>query len=276
MKIGRIVIPLRLIIVLVIIGISLTILIYRIWFNSDTLQHEKIVVALYSGQGTWDESVQAAEKMFQWMNYTVELVSPDVINSNQFEGFGILCVPGGDMYQYAQDISSQGKENIRNFIRDGGGYIGICGGAYFASETVVWRGNVLPMTPLELFQGTAAGPINEITPDSDFGMCTVNITDSAHPITQIEPQAATTLYYWGPALTPKENAEVTVLGRYAIGNQPAMLAFDYGSGRVFVVGTHPEIEEDSQRDGVIFADQLDDQGSEWDLMRKAALWVLEK
>lgn len=31
-----------------------------------------------------------------------------------------------------------------------------------------------------------------------------------------------------------------------------MLALDYGLGRVFLIGTHPEIEEDSERDGVAF------------------------
>jgi len=55
-----------------------------------------------------------------------------------------------------------------------------------------------------------------------------------------------------------------------------MLAFDYGLGRVFLIGTHPEIEEDSERDGVDFADELDDQGSDWDLMRKATLWCLKE
>jgi len=46
-----------------------------------------------------------------------------------------------------------------------------------------------------------------------------------------------------------------------------MLAFDYGLGRVFLIGTHPEIEEDSERD---------DQGSDWELIRKAVLWSLKK
>jgi hypothetical protein len=53
-----------------------------------------------------------------------------------------------------------------------------------------------------------------------------------------------------------------------------MIAFEYGLGRVFLVATHPEIEEDSNRDGVDFADELDDQGSDWELMREVILWSL--
>ena len=232
-------------------------------------------IAIYSDQGVWEESVQAAEKMFQWMGYTVALVNADYVNKESLDNFKVLCIPGGDMYQYAQDISSEGKEKIKNFISNGGNYIGICGGAYFASEKVVWRGSQLSMTPLGIFLGTAEGPINDIIPYPDYGMCKVNIVDSTHFITQSEPDSLWILYYWGPVLIPDNDTNITILGRYDIGNQAALLAFDYGFGKVFLIGTHPEIEEDSERDGVDFADELDDKGSDWNLMKNVVLWCLE-
>ena len=88
---------------------------------------QNAVIALYSDEGTWEESVQAAEKMFQWMGYAVTLVNANYINDKGLDNFSILCVSGGNMYQYSQDISSTGMENIKNFIRNGGGYFGICG-----------------------------------------------------------------------------------------------------------------------------------------------------
>ncbi len=234
------------------------------------------VVALYSDRGADEDCIQATTNMFEWMGYAVSLVNADYINSEGLDNFSILCIPGGNMYQYAQDISSGGKENIKDFIRNGGGYIGICGGAYFASEKVMWQGNQLPMTPLGVFPGTAEGPINEIVPYPDYGMCKVNIVDSTHPITRSEPDYAWMLYYWGPVLIPNEDADIAILGKYESVNQPAMLAFDYGLGRVFLIGTHPEMEEDSDRDGVDVFDELDDQGSDWELMRKAVLWCLNE
>jgi len=234
------------------------------------------IVALYSDQGTDEDCVQATQNMFKWMGYTVELVKANYINNKGLDNFSILCVPGGDMYQYSQDISSGGKEHIKNFIRNGGGYIGICGGAYFAGEKVIWQGNQLPMTPLEIFPGTTKGPIDKIVPYPDFGMCKVNIVGSTHPITQSEPDSAWMLYYWGPMLLPNVGADVDILGEYEIGKQPMMVAFDYGLGRVFLIGTHPEFEEDSERDGTAFADSLDDKGSDWDLMKKAVLWCFKK
>jgi glutamine amidotransferase-like uncharacterized protein len=232
-------------------------------------------VALYSDAGCWDESVQALERMFEWMGCTVKKVDADFINS----GLGsckILCVPGGDMYQYARDISAAGKTNIKDFIKAGGAYIGVCGGAYFAAEKVVWRGQQLSMTPLALFAGTAQGPIDEIIPYPDYGMSKIVILDTTHAITQSEPDSLWVLYYWGPVLIPDQGADISILGRYETYDQPAMLAFRYGGGRVFLIGTHPEIEEDSDRDGGNFAEELDDRGSDWDLMKRAVDWCLDK
>jgi len=233
-------------------------------------------IAIYSDEGVWDESVTASTKMFQWMGYTVKLLNADYINREELKNFNILCVPGGDMYQYAQDISPEGKDNIKNFVSNGGGYIGICGGAYFASEKVVWQESELPMTPLRLFSGTAKGPIDGIVTYPDYGMCEVNIMNSTHPVTISEPDSMWVLYYWGPLFLLDKDANLVILGSYNKGNQPVMLASDYGKGRVFLIGTHPEIEENSDRDGVNFGNELDDKGSDWDLMKKATLWCLKE
>jgi len=233
-------------------------------------------VALYADQGADEDCIKATMNMFQWMGYSVKYVTAENINTQGLDNFKILCIPGGDMYQYGRDISSKGKENIKNFISNGGGYIGICGGAYFTGEKVIWRGSQLPMTPLGIFPGTTQGPFDEIIPYPDYGMCKVNIVDSIHPITESEPDSAWILYYWGPAFIPNDNAEIDILGKYNIGNKVSIAAFNYGSGRVFIIGPHPEFEEDSNRDNVNFADQFDDRGSDWDLMKKAALWCLKK
>jgi glutamine amidotransferase-like uncharacterized protein len=235
-----------------------------------------ITVAIYSDNGTWQESVTACQKMFEWMGYHTTLIRAADINNNKLDSFNIICVPGGDMYQYAQGISEQGKENIRNFISNGKGYIGICGGASFAGERCIWRGNQLTMTPLRIFQGWSDQPYNEICPYPDYAMCKVYKTDSNHTIIQSEPDTSWHLYYWGPSLNPDSNIDVTVLLKYDVINLPAAICLEYGAGRVFVIGTHPEIEEDSNRDSVSFGDELDDHGSDWDLMKNASRWVLKE
>jgi glutamine amidotransferase-like uncharacterized protein len=240
------------------------------------LEPESADIALYNDKGTDEECVKATKNMFEWMDYTVSLVEADYINKKRLDKFNILCVPGGNMYQYSQDISPAGKQKIRDFIGGGKAYIGICGGAYFAGEKVFWQGDQIPMESLKLFAGTTKGPYDEIAPFPDYGMCQVNIVDTSHPIMESEPDSAWILYYWGPALIPDQDTTVAILGRYKKNGLPAILALAYGNGRVFLIGPHPEIEEDSDRDSVTMADELDDYGSDWDLMRRATLWCLRK
>ncbi len=229
-------------------------------------------VALYSDHGAAKSCLTATKNMFEWMGLDVVQIDAGYINSRSLDGFQIICFPGGDMYQYAQDISESGKSKIRAFIGNGGGYIGICGGAYFTGERVYWQGTQLPMSPLAIFPGTTMGPIDAIAPYPNCVMCMVNITDRDHPITQIEPDTTWIMYCYGPKLLPDDQGNVRVLGSYDIGGEPAMVAFQYGEGRVFIIGTHPEFEEDSERDGVSFGDDLDDRGSDWDLMQRAVHW----
>jgi glutamine amidotransferase-like uncharacterized protein len=234
----------------------------------------KADIAIYSDNGVWSDSVTAATKMFQWMGYAVKLVDSSYLNDQGLVGFKVFVVPGGDMYQYSSDLSAKAKDEIRSFVRGGGGYIGICGGAYFASERVSWRGSELSMTPLGLFAGAAEGPIDSIMPYPDYTMASIRMANSTLAVTLSGNGSMSMLYYWGPALIPDDDASVEVLGRYSITDQPAIVAFNCGQGRVLLVGAHPEIEEGDARDGVAFGDELSDPESEWDLMRNVVLWMV--
>lgn len=234
------------------------------------------VVALYNDRGCWEESVTALKNMFEWMGYSVQLVDADFVRERGLGGYKLFCVPGGDMYVYSLDLTSEGIQQIRTFMRLGGGYVGICAGSNFAGTNVIWRGQMLDMQCLELYHGTSQGPINEIIEYPSFGMCRVDITDHSHPITADLPTENWILYYWGPQFIADPGADVDVLGRYDITGGAAMLAFEYGQGRAFIIGSHPEIEEDSDRDGVRWGNNMDDQGTDWILMKVATDWCLKK
>jgi glutamine amidotransferase-like uncharacterized protein len=86
------------------------------------------------------------------------------------------------LYQYAQDLTQEGIEEIRQYILQRRGYSGICGNAYFSGERIVWQEKQLPMNVLGIFSGVAQYPINEIAPYPQCTMCEVNIVNTSHPI----------------------------------------------------------------------------------------------
>jgi len=244
--------------------------------GEEAIRDAAATVVIYSDRGVWSESVTAAERMFQWMGYDVARIGARQVRDGILDDARLLCVPGGNMYNYAEDLTAVGVERIRTFIGQGGGYLGICGGAYFAAERVFWQGNRLPMKSLGLFPGEARGPYEEIVPYPDSTMCLVIKTQAAHPVITDHPDSSWILYFWGPALLPDDGAAVDILGLYEAIDRPAMLTAEYGQGRVFLIGAHPEIEEDSDRDGVSECDELEDRGTDWELMRAATRWCLRE
>ena len=241
--------------------------------EKDTTRKVVRSAAIYAGKGTWNESVVALENLFRWLNYSVVLVDGAFIMDRGLENFSIFCVPGGDMYEYSVEITPNGIRIIQGFIGRGGGYLGICGGSYFAAEKVVWMDRQLPMNSLGFFKGTAEGPINQIVPYPNYTVSKVDIVDRGHPVSSSLPEYYWMLYYWGPFYRLEVETNVAILGKYSDVELPAVLVVNYHNGRVFLVGGHPEIEENSLRDGGRFAESLDDPETDWPLLVAAVKWL---
>lgn len=236
---------------------------------------ENAEVAVYNGPGVWAYGKIAIVNMFKWMNASVTLVYPDDIKNGRLINFDLLVMPGGNADPYNHYLGADGASKIRDFVGNGGAYVGICAGGYYACDYIIWEG-IRYEYNLDLFPGYGVGPLESI-PYPTYNMTKIEIVNRAHPITAHLQEYEWILYYGGAEYFAYEGANVTVLGKYTVnGKNSAIVAFEYGLGRVFLIGPHPEIEEDDLRDGVTWGDWLDDYGSDWPLMYEAFKWLLEK
>jgi glutamine amidotransferase-like uncharacterized protein len=261
-------------------------------------------VALYndvsapsSYYGAWQNGVTAIKSMLTSLGYSYEMISyADLNNSPQdfSQLYKIILIPGGYAAKYNYWISKAGKARIRNFVAAGGGYFGICAGAFFAVDRTIWEGTEydddaglnaygeLTGYDLDLYPGSGTGPMNGIADWNTVGynMTAIDFdaTTAALANYRAAPFSEDILYYGGPYFTADAGASVEVLGTYAYNGKPAMVAFSYGSGRVVLSGPHPEIEEDADRDGVTIAREasLADRGSDWPMTDALLLWLLKK
>lgn len=66
-------------------------------------------------------------------DYNFKIFTRHILEDDFFDDVDIVCVPGGvgdsDSYDYLMRINGQ---HIRNFVADGGYYLGLCMGAYWA------------------------------------------------------------------------------------------------------------------------------------------------
>lgn len=239
--------------------------------------------AVYVGAGTWQPSITAFEKFLLWKNLTYKEITANFINNNDLRAlYRGIFFPGGWAADYKRDINSAGRQNIRNLINSGGAYIGMSAGAYYACDDVVWEGKLYAY-PLNLFLGKCIGPINEIAPWPNYVMTTMNINKS-HGSNIYEPSKRDVLYYGEPYFVPYTPQEMQVLSTWivpsnpSVDNTPGVIGFNYGLGRVVLVGPHPEIEEDSNRDNTTFADELSDgiDHSDWPFLWTTVDWLLKK
>ena len=246
----------------------------------------EIRIACYNGEGVMEEDLVILHNLVKWMGYEFHEVSGRDIKTGILRArkYDVLILPGGNGPVYWNDLGRQGKKAIQDFVNQGGGYLGICEGAYRACEYAVWTDapENLVLNNSDSFLGfmpaVAWGPVFEIAeqPDPGWGMAAIDIVDSIHPITDSHQGRLTMYYQGGCYLVPHTDSELTILGVYNATGEPAIASCDYGQGRVFITGPHPEFEEDDDRDGIQFYEPEDgpwDPESDWPFLRDAVMWL---
>ena len=225
---------------------------------------EGVRVAVYNDSRVLPSSASALLNMFRWMNAEANYVNSTEIRQGVLDDYDIVAFPGGPAYGYSQFLGVTGMDAIRNFVAGGGSYFGICGGSILGTNAF-----------LGLFDGYTSGTVNgsgtKIIP------LIVNINSTGPDLSQ-EPLTINTLY-WDSGYFYSTNATymstVIPITFYTQNNQPSMIVCNYGNGTVFLSFPHPEYEEESTIDGTDYFDHYYDPDSEWDLMMKISLWLVE-
>jgi len=237
----------------------------------------EIAVYTDNGLGAWEDGIKAFENFLDWKGISHERVTAADVNTlNLSDYYQAIYFPGGYAYYYKIEIDSAGLQHIRDLVAGGGGYIGICAGAYFACDSIDWEEDGLLDYPLDLYDGVARGAIDAIAPWDNYTMTTIGMYAN-NPINQYEPAQEVMLYYGGSVFKPHQGFSTDTLTVWAdYYDSLAAVNFSYGEGRVVLMGMHPEIEEDSNRDSTTFADELDDQGSDWPFLWSVIDWLLKR
>lgn len=121
-------------------------------------------VLVYDGPGSSHASVSHtlfSLKRHLGTRYAVQTISADALNSHPWAPTcALLVFPGGRDVPYLNALS-EAAPIIWNFVRNGGSYLGLCAGAYFASARVEWEvgsmQEVVGDRPLGFYPGTCEG-----------------------------------------------------------------------------------------------------------------------
>lgn len=119
-------------------------------------------VLIYEGNGTSTDSVQQAYTTLKSLlghAYDIIKVNATTLNTEPWqESCSLLVIPGGRDTPYCKDLNSS---KIKQYVQEGGRYLGFCAGAYFASQDIEFEKDtelqVIGPRDLGFYPGTSRG-----------------------------------------------------------------------------------------------------------------------
>jgi len=139
----------------------------------------------------------------------------------------LLIVPGGYTAQCVDALGEEGFQRIREFVAGGGGYIGICAGAYIAARRVEVPGRPAGLGIIEIENERRAGK----------GLKRIRIAKGEHPVVEGCDGELEIWYQNGPMIGAGQGVEVLAVYE---GGSAAIVCSTYGRGRVVIFSPHPE------------------------------------
>jgi len=204
-----------------------------------------IRVAIYDGPGSGDDGVNNVEnRARQLEGVTITRLTPDEVSTADLPGrFDVIMFSGGSGSGQAKAIGESGREKVREFVRGGGGYVGVCAGAYLACSGFEWSLGIMDArTVSNKWRRGRAFLDLEIVPAGReiFGDVdgTFKVRYANGPV--IQPAGRDDLADYVPlSLFLTEVAENETPAGIQIGT-PAIAISTFGKGRVFISSPHPE------------------------------------
>lgn len=203
-------------------------------------------ILIYHDQGASQECVDALQKYYKTSANHVECVSGSALQQSDWIGkTQLLIMPGGRSLPFYDTLGITGNQHIQRFVAEGGLYLGICAGAYYAcSETIFAKNTSLELLlpgELHFFSGKAIGPVFTDKPfayGSESGAQMVDVIFK-------DGKTYSTYFNGGCYFDDAEkNSHCTVLARYAANHKPAIIACAVGKGAAILSGVHPELSAD--------------------------------
>lgn len=200
-----------------------------------------LVVAVYDDDGSGDGGVHnVSNRLLQIPGTRVTLLTADEVGTINLEPYDLLVFTGGLHRKQSTTLGEAGQNAVREYVRGGGHYLGVCAGAYLAM-TGPKRLGMINAKPV--FPKRGKGYLDVQLSDDGLKMiehvtAPFKVRYANGPV--VEPAGLDglppyTVLAWFRSDTAVQNAST---GR--IIDSPAILTAAYGKGRVLTISPHPE------------------------------------
>ncbi len=191
---------------------------------------------VYNGPVSEEDCPEAAAAIAQAAGLKVNFVSRIAQLPRMLKNTGVFIIGGteDDLHPLLKSFTPEITEALKEYLRTGGRYLGICGGGFMASSGWIEDGTYVKA--LGIVPAKAVVFHEDLTPK----ILPVRWLGKTRPM----------YFQAGPSFQITETREAAkVLAYYADGSIAALVS-SYGKGKVAVCGPHPEATE-SWRDEAV-------------------------
>jgi putative intracellular protease/amidase len=198
-----------------------------------------IKVAVYDDKGATGKGIPCVtEIMSKTADVRLTRLKGADIAAGGLKGYDLVMFTGGIGSAEAAGLGEKGREEVRDFVRNGGGYVGICAGAYLACSGFEWGVGILNAKTVSSKWRRGQGEV-KIEGEAFCQKLTARGVRYANgPIIKADVRkdlpGFETLVSFRTELAENDTPVGVMVG------SPAMVRSTYGLGRVFVSSPHPE------------------------------------
>ncbi len=213
-------------------------------------------VAIYDGGGAGASGPRNLQKVMKTIPRSLAWpIGPSDILDGALVHFDVVIFPGGSGSKQAAALGIEGRDKVSTFVDHGGGFIGICAGAYLAAANYSWSLKICDYNTFcearEIpgvgrksmwYRGPSSTVTMQLTPDGNevFGHSGEPLTVRYHngPIVSRagipELSDYQVLAWFRSEVSRYETQRGTMI------NTPAIVSGKFGKGRVLSISPHPE------------------------------------
>jgi hypothetical protein len=212
-------------------------------------------VALYDGAGTGQSRDEVAAVVDAAPDMVLHHLGPADMTRAVLGRFHVVVFPGGGGSKQAAAIGSGGRRSVREFVKEGGGYLGVCGGAFLASAHYSWSLDLIDTKVLTGAREVEGKGKKQMWYRGKASKVKMQLTKEGRELFAGIPEHVEIKYQNGPIVSPKRRAGLppyAVLAyfrsekilyepqRGTMVNTPAIVSARFHRGRVMSISPHPE------------------------------------
>ena len=210
-----------------------------------------IRVAVFEGAGVGKSQTQLVNSLSNSKDTAVALrrITTEEILDGELSSVDVLIHPGGSGSKQGNDLGEEGRKKIREYVEQGGGFLGVCAGAYLATNDYTWSLNLIDAKVLDR-KHWARGT----------GTVQLELSPSGKKFFQFKKSTLDIYYGQGPLLVRREwddpkipnyeslaiySSEIAKNGAPSgiMKGTSAAVRCKYGKGKVFCFSAHPELTD---------------------------------